>query len=112
NVGDSCAIDGTMPGCNTQFGLSCINNACQPSVLALPGEPCGVLFVPTRTAVCVLGGACIKVNADDRSGTCVAPAPDGAACNDDETIGPPCLLPAKCVTGICTVPDPRRCRTH
>jgi hypothetical protein len=50
------------------------------------------------------------------TGTCAAPAVDGAACDNDPSMGPPCLAPAKCVpatstatAGICTVPDAATC---
>jgi hypothetical protein len=41
-------------------------------------------------------------------GTCEAPAGDGMSC--DAVSGPPCLSPATCLNGSCTLPTPSSCR--
>jgi hypothetical protein len=114
-VGAAC--DGshkTLPGCDNALGLVCVPSAagatvgtCAAIVLKAPGAVCGFVGASPITgfADCQAGGLCVK-------GLCVAPAADGAACDSDATIGPPCLAPAKCVpstsgatAGTCTVPD-------
>jgi hypothetical protein len=41
------------------------------------------------------------------SGSCVAAAADGAACNPTNFIN--CLAPATCTSGLCKLPDPSSC---
>jgi hypothetical protein len=109
----------TMASCDPTLGLVCSGTAgtCQLSVFVGSGETCGVTG-PTNgkiTSVCRGGGLCLK-DSTSSQGICVAAAADGAACNTDSTIGPPCLSPAVCVytnssstAGTCVVPDPRTC---
>ena len=87
-------------------------------MLVEAGSACGDIGAAPVTGVadCTAGGACIKGSASATTGTCMAPAADGAACNNDNTIGPPCLAPAKCVptttggtAGTCTVPNATTC---
>ncbi len=114
----------TMAGCEAVAGLACIPtgtgatmDACQPVTLASPGTTCGAIGKPVRSVVdCQAGGLCKKVATTDATGTCVAPASEGAACNVDPTIGPLCLAPSKCVmtspggtAGTCTTPDATKC---
>lgn len=115
----------TMANCDFQYGLTCVPTAagssvgtCQPMTLVGPGATCGVLgSAPiTGEAECNAGGLCVKVNTTDATGTCLATAADGAACNTDATVGPPCLSPAKCVptavgstAGTCVMPDATKC---
>jgi hypothetical protein len=125
-VGAAC--DGTrktLPSCSAELGLVCIPTAkgsavgtCMAIDLVGPGSACGdVGAMPiTGFADCIAGGACIKGSAAATTGTCMAPATDGAACNSDATIGPPCLAPAKCVpttaggtAGTCTLPNATTC---
>ena len=74
----------------------------------------------TSGLICQAGGLCAEPLNDAGTaanmGTCIAPAADGAACDNDPTKGPPCLAPAKCVptstsgtAGTCTVPDATKC---
>jgi hypothetical protein len=113
----------TMPNCNGDDGLACIPTAkgsavgtCQTIVLAAAGSACGDVGAAPITGVidCEAGGECIKAGSAT-TGTCAAAAADGAACNSDDTIGPPCLTPAKCVptgtgtAGTCTLPNPTTC---
>jgi hypothetical protein len=116
----------TMANCEANLGLTCIVPAgatmnvgtCVADTLAAPGAPCGSLGTPvTSVAVCQAGGLCKRAAPTDPSGTCVAPAADGAACDSDAANGPPCLAPAKCVppsgssgtAGTCVVPNASTC---
>ncbi len=118
------ACDGsrkTMPACAAQSGLACIPTAagsavgtCQAIMLVAASATCGQIGTPvTAVADCGAGGMCVKAGAS-RTGTCVAAAADGAAC--DSANGPPCLAPAKCVpsspgatAGTCKMPDATMC---
>lgn len=124
-VGAAC--DGsrkTMPSCYADMGLTCIPTAkgsavgtCQKTTLAAANAPCGDIGSQPITgfAVCEAGGECVKTSSTATTGTCVAPAADGAACDNDPTKGPPCLSPAKCVVtgtgtaGTCTFPNAVAC---
>jgi hypothetical protein len=120
------ACDGsrkTMPSCNADMGLVCIPTAkgsavgtCQNIQLAAPNAPCGDIGSAPITgfAVCQTG-LCKKASVTATTGTCVADAADGVACDNDPTIGPSCLTPAKCVVsgsgtaGTCTFPNASTC---
>lgn len=116
----------TAANCNADMGLTCIPagvtptiGTCQPIKLVAAGEACGVIGTPVTSVVdCKAGGRCNKDSPTDLTGTCVAPAADGAACDNDPTgTNAPCLAPAKCVVtpgtpgtaGKCTVPDAATC---
>jgi hypothetical protein len=110
-----------LPACNAAAGFYCTaatTGTCQAYVLAGPGEMCGS-YVPTGSmqriyAVCSGDGLCVKPPAAS-TGNCVAPAADGAPCDNDPTIGPPCLDPARCIApagmtaGTCQILDPAAC---
>jgi len=114
-IGASC--DGSraiIPTCDGQIGLVCIalvsnTFTCQLIQFAAPGETCGNISSPRSFVDCSGGGICVKASSTDKTGTCVGPAADGDACSNDPSIGPPCLQPAKCVDGVCTMADPRMC---
>jgi hypothetical protein len=111
------------PICYGDLGLVCIPSngtigTCQKIELLGAGATCGTIGTPeTAFAQCSAGGLCMKASSTDKTGTCVEPAADGAACNSDAAIGPPCLAPAKCVVpaggtgtaGTCTFPNPTQC---
>jgi hypothetical protein len=116
----------TAANCDPDRGLVCIptqpvvNNmgTCQPISLVGAGMPCGVTGTPeTSFAVCSANGLCKKPAPTDLAGTCVAAAMDGMACDNDPSLGPPCLTPAKCVmpagspgtAGTCMVPNGTTC---
>jgi hypothetical protein len=107
--GESC----TGEECDGLKGLWCnpLMGVCQKVSLADPGQPCGALNCPGAActyALCRSGGLCRLSGTNPNAGTCVAPAADGAACND--TMGPPCLSPAVCVAEVCTLRAPATCR--
>jgi hypothetical protein len=96
-TGAACDLDNkTAPNCDPDSGLTCdgTTKMCVAQPLVGGGEPCGLIDeVDTE---CSGGGICIRASGS-ATGTCSAPASDGSAC--DTVNGPPCLLPAKCVTG-------------
>src|SRR5262249_35136031 len=109
-VGDACdPLQQTAPGCDRDLGLYChpMTLMCTAVMFAMAGQPGGL--VNNGETGCLAGAACI-VPAGQKSGTCVAPATDGSAC--DTQAGPPCLKPSRCITGgmgtagVCTLPDP------
>ncbi len=123
-VGAACQTSRkTVAGCAD--GYACIAPAgangmgtCQAIQLVAKGAMCGNIGTPvTSVAQCKASGLCQKAAPTDATGTCVAAAADGAACDNDPAIGPPCLVPAKCVVpagspgtaGTCTVPNAATC---
>ena len=114
-VGMACdAARKTGPACNGVDGLACVGSKCVAITLVAGGQMCGL--VGGGFTACQAGGLCKKALVTDKTGTCVAPAAEGAACDVDPSIGPPCLSPAKCVTsapgataGTCTLPDASKC---
>jgi hypothetical protein len=116
----------TMANCYGDSGFVCIPSSkgskgvgtCQPIMLVGNGAACGSVGSMPITGFndCSGGGLCMKA-ATDTTGTCVAPAADGAACDNDPSIGPPCLAPAQCVipsgssgtAGTCTIPNATLC---
>jgi hypothetical protein len=98
-AGEPCA---TLP-CNTLAGLTCINGVCEAWQYANPGESCS----PQAGRLCRRAGYC-KVSPGSTSGTCVAGAAEGEAC--DDLAGPFCVPYARCSGGICKVRDPTVCK--
>ncbi len=103
------ACDATLktgPNCDATVGLACDTamKVCVTQPVAAAGQPCGVV---TTDATRCEGGATCFIPATATTGTCVAPAADGAAC--DDTVGPSCLTPAKCVSGTCQLPGSTTC---
>jgi hypothetical protein len=88
----------TGPGCEGALGLYC--NAmmlkCASETFAAANAACGTNTTDGSVTGCSGGGQCVGATAT-AMGTCKAPAADGQAC--DTTNGPPCLAPARCVTG-------------
>jgi hypothetical protein len=114
----------TMANCDATLGLACIPTgpgakgvgSCQAIGLVAGMSICGSIGNPTTMVTdCQAGGLCVKAMASDKTGTCAAPAADGAAC--DSVAGPPCLTPAKCVpatadggtAGTCMLPGSVTC---
>jgi hypothetical protein len=108
-VGTTCNY-ATGPGCDNTLSLYCASGSCQPEPYVAGGQPCGYEgndFI----ASCQGGGMCVTVS-PATSGTCVAPAADGAAC--DLVNGPPCLPDSRCITddgssGTCAFIEPSSC---
>lgn len=103
----------TGPDCSADAGLTCdtTTQQCVAQPIVAAGMTCGnVGGVQTR---CAAGATCVKPPMS-ASGTCIAPAADGAAC--DTTNGPGCLSPAVCVVsspggtaGTCELPGDPSC---
>ena len=115
----------TIASCDANLGLVCIPavagsgvGTCQAIQLVGAGKPCGDIgsMPPTGFAACQAGGLCVKAAPTDPTGTCKAPAADGAACDTDASKGPPCLTGSRCVptappgtAGTCKLPDAHKC---
>jgi hypothetical protein len=101
--GQSCDPSGTTTAsCYAQQGLACDPTAgrCSAIALAAPGQPCGSLATETG---CRAGGFC-QLEAGMMTGTCIAAAADGDAC--DTVVGPTCMRPAWCADGSCMLSCP------
>jgi hypothetical protein len=113
-AGQPCGNPVGQPGCNNLIGLRCNAKTHQCGNIAYVGDrmPCGTLD-DGSFAACSGGGLCV-IPTGQAIGACKAPAADGGACDTDA--GPPCLAPARCVTGggtatagNCRLPDPVSC---
>jgi hypothetical protein len=103
----------TGPDCSGDAGLTCDTKTkvCVAQPVVAAGMTCGnVDGVQTR---CAAGATCMRPPMS-QTGTCIAPAADGAAC--DTANGPGCLYPAKCVptsaggtSGTCELPGDPSC---
>lgn len=93
--------DPRADACDRNQGLFCDaqDRRCVPYTLAAPGAPCG-------TGITCRAGSC-STNPSTQTSTCIANAADGESC--DATSGPFCAAPARCVEGICKVPDAAYC---
>ena len=96
--------------CNWWAGLECDKTTlkCIQSPSSPPGSKCGMIATDggfTYAPSCS-GSTCVTPNGQSE-GTCMKPAADGATC--DPNNGPPCLFPAGCVSGKCTLPSPTVC---
>jgi hypothetical protein len=98
----------TAADCDPAAGLVCdrSSNMCAMQPLAPAGATCGE--ITTVFTGCTAGATCVRATGST-TGTCIAPAADGAAC--DSVNGPSCLFPARCVpsmpgvsTGTCQLP--------
>jgi hypothetical protein len=103
------ACDPTASNCDSTQGLFChpINKVCASAQFAKAGEACGFMLATGTYAACSGNGRC-TMPAGSLTGTCEAPAADGAMC--DTTNGPTCLAPAVCTNGACKVPDASACK--
>jgi hypothetical protein len=105
-LGQTCdATNATAPPCNGALGLYCSAGICVAYQFADAGAACGL--VGTESVVCT-GAAFCRVPTDSKTGTCVAPAPDGAPC--DLANGPYCMSGASCSGGTCVLADPSLCK--
>lgn len=103
--GQACKPDLMGGNCDKTQGLFCtLGMVCQAVGYANAGQPCGV--VSGNFVVCTAGSKCSATGL--QQGTCIAPAADGAACND--TNGPGCEAPATCQNSVCTIGDTSTCK--
>ncbi len=102
-AGEAC--DPVAQNCDRLQGLGCSGaSVCQKLKLAGPGEVCGKSG--GDLIICSGNGTCKDPGGG--SGTCLAAAKDGQAC--DEMAGPKCLSQAMCSNGVCTLTDPASCK--
>lgn len=94
---------GSGAQCDIDQGLVCQSGTCSAITLPKAGEACSA-----ATGFTCSGSAKCSVSSGTVSGTCLAPAEDGAACDDVK--GPGCKPGAKCVGGVCKVPDVTTCK--
>jgi hypothetical protein len=108
NTTDTCdPKHATHADCSADAGLTCdsTTTTCVAETLAAPGEACGAMNgITTKCS----GAATCALTTGMTTGTCTAPAADGAAC--DDTNGPTCFSPAKCVGGTCQLPGSTTCQ--
>jgi hypothetical protein len=99
--------DQSQNPCDGPKGFYChpTTKVCTSVVTAAAGSACG--FIDNGIVVCTGAGHC-KTTPPALRGTCLAPAADGAAC--DDTNGPKCVGPARCIGGLCKVSDPATCK--
>ena len=121
------ACDGKTKVCG--FGLGCVGNVCKKQ--GEGGDACDpthkhadcrladkLLYCKADAKTCAKlavadpGGDCsdgatICKGGVCKSGTCKKLAGDGEDC--DESAGKQCMVPAKCVKGICTLPSASKC---
>jgi hypothetical protein len=103
-----------LPTCSGDAGLTCNanTNRCVAQPLAAAGAACGPINgVETD---CTAGAQCV-IPMSQSTGTCIAPAADGGACNTAAS-GPGCLYPARCIptappatAGTCQLPGSQSC---
>ena len=99
-VGAACAVGkGT---CNLLEGDYCpaTTQQCTAATIASAGAACGL--TNGALAACSASGMCTA------GGTCLAAAADGQNCNAAN--GPPCIPPAVCQNGVCTLPSSANCK--
>ncbi len=104
-AGAACMKMNGVDNCDKLQGLYCnAMNVCQQVKLVAAGQPCG--FLNMEIVGCASNGFC-RVPMGMMSGTCIAPAADGAAC--DQMQGPKCLPGALCVNNVCALNDTTTC---
>lgn len=103
-IGDTCK---TQSQCDVAHAVGCNTNDDKCIALAVASSSTGTCgadsITPTKFTLCLANGNCDSV----LNGNCHVTAADGAACNTSN--GPNCLSPAKCVSGVCTLPDATAC---
>jgi hypothetical protein len=101
-IGAACTVS---EQCDVGHGVGCnpLTGRCIKLTVASSGA-CGLDLAAATYNACGASASCSPILA----GKCVAAAPDGAACSAAEA-GPPCLPPARCVSGRCSLPDPSLC---
>lgn len=108
-VGEACeegrACENQFLTCQDEVctAATCENGRCPPPLSAV-GRGCGGL--EEDAASCDFGGLCLSQN-DMGSGVCTAPVRESETCDTWE--GPPCLFPARCIEGVCTLPQSVSC---
>jgi hypothetical protein len=93
----------TVQNCDALHGLYCnpTTLVCEQVQSAMPGSTCGLSM--GSYAICTASARCSFPSASATAGTCVGTVSEGMSCN--ATSGAPCLLPAYCANGVCTLPS-------
>jgi hypothetical protein len=99
--------DQSMNPCDASKGFFChpTTKVCTAIKTAGAGAECGIV---NQDLVICTGGAFCKPGTPPTKGTCLAAAADGAAC--DDTNGPKCVGPARCIGNVCKITDPSSCK--
>lgn len=99
--------DQSQNPCDGAKGFYCHpqTKVCTAVKTAAAGAACG--FIDNGVVICT-GAAFCKTTPPAVQGTCLAPAADGATC--DDTKGPKCVAPARCVGGVCKISDATACK--
>jgi len=113
-VGANCDLADAGTRCDGRLGLYC--NVPEGRVCDRVGNAAATLACGTidgGVIDCTAGAFCQRPG-NSRSGVCIAPASESSAC--DETSGPTCSTPARCVlttaggtTGTCITTNPTAC---
>jgi hypothetical protein len=106
-VGGSCAD--TSKACDVANGAGCnpLTNTCVAVVIAMGGEPCGILngtLANGTLTLCMEGDACPNLTATNLTSVCASPVADGAACGTAAP-GQNCVPPATCQMNLCRLPS-------
>jgi len=106
-AGAACTFKVGENPCDALNGQYCHprNSVCTAIGTAPAGGQCELSL--EKVTSCTGGSEC-KIPQGSTTGPCVAPAGDGAACNDES--GPKCVGPARCTNGVCTITDPATCK--
>jgi hypothetical protein len=96
------------PTCDLSQGLYCdpTSHTCKQAAFGNAGDPCGIVDSTYRACS---GSTYCNASSALGKGTCQPKAADGAACSTDVSKGAPCLAPAVCNNGTCTLGDPAAC---
>ncbi len=112
SVGAACDTSAASH-CDVNKGLYCDHGHCAALTYDQPGATCGVNPIQNSYVVCTNASLCYGATMS-HSGSCLAYAQDGAAC--DTSDGPGCLDAARCVTassnltaGTCQLFDASKC---
>jgi hypothetical protein len=113
-VGANCDLADAGTRCDGRLGLYCnvpLGRVCEQVGNAAATLACGT--IDGGVIDCTAGAFCQRPG-NSRSGVCIAPASESSAC--DETSGPTCSTPARCVlttaggtTGTCITTNPTAC---
>lgn len=105
--GKACNRTGNAPLQPCEIGFTCrptANGTCRPIRLVDAGLSCGISPTGSTVVLCTASGSCVN-------NICKPPGEDGAACTPSplgDSGG--CLAPARCLGGLCQLPDPASCR--
>ena len=91
--------------CDQLHGVFCNGAQCATLAFTSPPSACGL--VGGALTLCTGPASCVGLGAGTGMGTCDPAPADGTPCNADG--GAACESPAVCVSGTCTIVDPKTC---